>query len=65
MDSFRTEDVRLREAGDAGIVTGTASWSFEMNGRGSSVRRRYTAVYRRGGPLGWQLAVLHMGAPPQ
>lgn len=27
---------------------------------------RYAAVYRRGGPLGWQLVTLHMGAaPPQ
>jgi len=65
MRYFRTEDVRAREYGTAGVVTGTASWAFEMSGRPSSVRRRYTAVYRRGGPLGWQLVTLHMGPAPQ
>ncbi len=66
MRYFRTEGVRLREYGESGVVTGVASWSFDMNGRESSVRRRYTAVYRKGGPFGWQLVALHMGAaPPQ
>ncbi len=66
MRYFRTEGARLREYGEAGVVTGIAAWSYEMNGRESTVRRRYTAVYRRGGPLGWQLVALHMGvAPPQ
>lgn len=62
MDYFRTEDVRTREYGAAGVVTGTASWSYQMNGQTSTTRRRYTAVYSRGGPLGWQLVTLHMGA---
>jgi ketosteroid isomerase-like protein len=66
MRYFRTEGSRLREYGETGVVIGIASWSFDMNGRESSIRRRYTAVYRRGGPLGWQLVALHMGvAPPQ
>ena len=64
MRYFRTEGARLREYGETGVVTGVASWSFDMNGRESSVRRRYTAVYRRGGTLGWQLVALHMGAAP-
>lgn len=64
MDYFRTEDVRARDYGDTGVVTGLASWSFEMNGRTSTVRRRYTATYKRGGPLGWELVALHMGASP-
>ena len=65
MQYFRTEDVRVRDYGDAGVVTGTASWAFDMNGRSSSVRRRYTAMYKRGGSLGWELVALHMGAAPQ
>lgn len=65
MQYFRTDDVRTREYGTAGVVTGTASWAFEMNGRASNVRRRYTAVYRRGGHFGWELVALHMGAAPQ
>ena len=65
MDYFRTQDVRIREYGDAGVVAGVATWSFEMSGRTSSVQRRYTAVYRRGGPLGWELVTLHMGPAPQ
>jgi ketosteroid isomerase-like protein len=66
MRYFRTEGARLREYGETGVVTGVAAWAFDMNGRESSVRRRYTAVYRKGGVFGWQLVALHMGAaPPQ
>jgi ketosteroid isomerase-like protein len=66
MRYFRTEGVRVREYGETGVVTGVAAWSYDMNGRESSVRRRYTAIYRKGGPFGWQLVTLHMGvAPPQ
>ena len=64
MHYFRTEGARLREYGETGVVTGVAAWSYEMNGRVSSVRRRYTAVYRRGGTIGWQLVALHMGTAP-
>jgi hypothetical protein len=32
-----------------------------MNGNSSTVRRRYTAVYSRGGALGWRMVALHMG----
>jgi hypothetical protein len=64
MDYFRTTDVRSRVYDGAAVVTGEAAWQFEMNGRVVSNRRRYTAVYSRGGPLGWQLVALHMGRAP-
>ena len=35
MQYFRTEDVPAREYGTAGVVTGTASWAFEMGGQAS------------------------------
>jgi len=61
MNYFRTEQVRTRTHGTTGVVTGIADWEFEMNGNTSKLRRRYTAVYVRGGPLGWQMVTLHMG----
>jgi hypothetical protein len=66
MQYFRTDDVRTREYanGSAGVVTGTAAWAFAQGGRTTQVQRRYTALYVRGGPLGWQLVTLHMGAAP-
>ena len=66
MDFFRTSDVQVRMLGnDGGVVTGVAAWKFSMNGRSSDIARRYTIVYRRAGPLGWSIAAVHMGAPPQ
>lgn len=65
MQYFRTEEVRAREYGSAGVVTGLASWAFEMNGRTDTTRRRYTAVYTRGGYFGWELVALHIGPAPQ
>ena len=65
MHFFRTEDVRAQVYAGAAVVTGLAAWEFEMNGRTSSVKRRYTAVYARGGPLGWRLVTLHMGRAPE
>lgn len=64
MDYFRTEGVNAHVYGDAAVVSGFASWAFEHDGRASAVRRKYTAVYLRGGPLGWQLVELHMAAAP-
>jgi ketosteroid isomerase-like protein len=61
---FRTSDVAIRAYGNAGVVTGLAEWEFEQNGRTSSARRRYTAVYIRGGSLGWQMTALHIGPAP-
>lgn len=64
MRYFRTSDVRVRAQGDGGVVTGLAEWEFTLNGRVNTVRRRYTAVYARGGPLGWQMVALHIGLAP-
>ena len=62
MEYFRTEGVNAHVYGSAAVVSGFATWAFEMDGRASSARRKYTAVYLRGGPLGWQLVELHMAA---
>ena len=59
---FRTSDVRVQPR--AGVVTGLAEWSWTFNERTSTTRRRYTAVYARGGPLGWRMAALHIGPAP-
>jgi ketosteroid isomerase-like protein len=64
MHHFRTSDVRVEMHGTAAVVIGVADWAFNYNGRESAVRRRYTAVYARGGRLGWELVALHMGVPP-
>jgi hypothetical protein len=61
MHHFHTSEVRVEAYAGAAIVTGVADWALTYNGREATVRRRYTAVYVRGGPLGWQLAALHMG----
>ena len=60
LKSFTTSQVRVRLYGTAGVVTGIVEWAFD-GGKTSVTRRRYTAVYAKGGPLGWQLVTLHMG----
>ena len=65
MDYFRTEQPVVRIHGCTAVVSGTAAWQFEMNGRTSLYRRRYSAVYVKGGPLGWQLAELQIFNDPQ
>lgn len=57
---FRTEEVHIHVYGEVAVVSGFASWSFEQNGRTPTTRRRYTAVYTRGGELGWMLRELHI-----
>lgn len=64
MEYFRTTDVRVETFAGAGVVMGVAEWAFTYRGQRSEWRRRYAAVYVRGGPLGWQMASLHMGPPP-
>jgi uncharacterized protein DUF4440 len=56
---FRTSDVRVQPR--AGVVTGLAEWSWTSNGNTNLTRRRYTAVYARGGPMGWRMVALHIG----
>lgn len=65
MDYFRTRDVNVRMMQNAAVVTGLAEWSFTYKGRASQVARRYTAVYERGGPLGWRIIALHIGRAPE
>jgi len=65
MHYFRARDVVVRSYGSAAVVTGLAEWSFAMSERVSNVSRRYTAVYARGGPLGWRMVALHIGPAPQ
>jgi ketosteroid isomerase-like protein len=61
---FRTRDVTARVYATAGVVAGLAEWSFTHNGITHDYRRRYTALYARGGPLGWQIVALHIGPAP-
>jgi len=61
---FRTSGAVARAYGSAGFVVGLAEWSYTFNGRRGDYRRRYTAVYARGGPLGWRMVALHIGPAP-
>jgi hypothetical protein len=61
MDYFRTDSVRVKVYGTAAVVTGIAEWRLAYRGQVSMNRRRYTAVYTRGGPLKWRMVALHMG----
>lgn len=64
MHFFRTSNVEVRVSGSAGAVAGLAEWSFTFNGRTNTIRRRYTATYAQGGPLGWRMIALHIGPAP-
>lgn len=61
---FRSADVKVQAYENAAVVTGRLEWSTISNGRASETRRRYTATWVRGGPLGWQLVALHVGQSP-
>ncbi|MEO8198910.1 MAG: nuclear transport factor 2 family protein [Gemmatimonadota bacterium] len=65
MKYFRTDDVKPRLHGDVAIVTGLAEWEFSYQGRNNHLRRRYTAVYTRGGSLGWEMIALHLSPAPE
>jgi hypothetical protein len=60
MHYFRTVDVGVRCYPGACAVVGVAEWEFEFNGRVNATRRRYSATWVRGGPLGWQMVTLHI-----
>jgi CubicO group peptidase (beta-lactamase class C family)/ketosteroid isomerase-like protein len=64
MAYFRTEQVDVRVHGAAAVATGLAQWSFTSNGQATTLRRRYTSTYVRGGPLGWRMVALHLGPAP-
>ena len=61
VEYFRTDSVVVRVHGTAAVVTGIAEWRMVYRGQQSTNRRRYTAVYTRGGPLRWRMVALHMG----
>lgn len=60
MHYFRTGDVQLRCYSSSCVAVGVAEWEFEYNARVDATRRRYTAVWVRGGPLGWQMVSLQI-----
>jgi len=64
MHYFRTNEQQVRMLGTSAVVAGLAEWSFTYNGRTSTIRRRYTAVYAQGGQLGWTMVALHIGPAP-
>jgi ketosteroid isomerase-like protein len=64
MEFFRTDQVEVRLRKATAVLTGIAEWAFTSNGKRSELRRRYTAVYVRGGPLGWEILALQLGPPP-
>ena len=59
---FRSTDVTVRRYQGSAVVTGQLEWEMNTGGRTSALRRRYTAVYAPGGPRGWHMVVLHIGA---
>ncbi|HJQ66752.1 MAG TPA: nuclear transport factor 2 family protein [Gemmatimonadales bacterium] len=60
MHYFRTKDVSVRCYPGACAVVGVAEWEYAFNGRVDATRRRYSATYVPGGPLGWQMVTLHI-----
>jgi len=64
MEYFRTSGTSVRVYENTAVVTGLAEWKYTLNGQVSNPRRRYTAVYVKGGPLGWRMVALHMGRAP-
>jgi ketosteroid isomerase-like protein len=65
MEYFRTSDFAVRIHEGTAVVTGLAEWRYTSKGQVSNPRRRYTAVYVKGGPLGWRMLALHMGRAPE
>jgi ketosteroid isomerase-like protein len=62
MDYFRTIPTQVRVHEGAAVVTGVAEWRFTWNGQTREVKRGYTITYSKGGPLGWRILAVHMGA---
>jgi ketosteroid isomerase-like protein len=56
MDYFRSTPVAVHVYDRLALVSGNAEWSFSVNGGPARrVQRGYTAIYVRGGPLGWRI----------
>lgn len=64
VEYFRSTDVHVQVLEGAAVVTGLLEWRVTTNGAGVDTRRRYTATWNRGGPLGWQMVALHIGRAP-
>lgn len=64
VEFFRSADVHVQMLEHAAVVTGVLEWRLTTNGAGVDTRRRYTATWSRGGPLGWQMVALHIGRAP-
>jgi ketosteroid isomerase-like protein len=64
MHYSRTTPTQVRMHEGAAVVTGTAEWRFTWNGQTREVKRAYTIMYSKGGPLGWRILAVHMGATP-
>ena len=58
MHYFRTKEADIRCYAASCAAVGIAEWEFEFNGTVSATRRRYSAMWVRGGPLGWQMVTL-------
>ncbi|HJU72845.1 MAG TPA: nuclear transport factor 2 family protein [Gemmatimonadaceae bacterium] len=65
LEFFKTIDAKVRVYESSAVVTGLAEWKYTQNGQVSNPRRRYTAVYVKGGPLGWRMVALHLGRAPE
>jgi ketosteroid isomerase-like protein len=61
MEYFRTAPTTVKTFDRVAVVSGTAAWRFTMNGSPRQIERPYTAVYGRGGPLGWRILAIQMG----
>lgn len=61
MEYFRSNPTTVKTFDRVAVVGGTASWRFAMNGTPRQIERPYTAIYGRGGPLGWRILAVQMG----
>ena len=61
MHFFRTTPSEIVVRDSTATVTGSAEWRFEWGGSPRDIRRSYTIVYSRGGPLGWQIRTVRIG----
>ena len=64
VEFFRSRPETVKTFENTAVVTGVADWRLVTNGRRRDLQRTYAAVYRRGGPLGWQIVALKMGSAP-
>ena len=62
IEYFRSTPSVVKAFDRVAVVQGTAEWKFSMNGGAPrQIQRPYTAIYHRGGPLGWRIVAMQMG----